>query len=119
TELRAVIEIAVEHAMTFVIPAALWYGADALIERPELADVAALTDTIALAPDFARTASGTMLREVRGRLALARADFGTARADLQAAADTYQELHLLNPGTCWRSGDADPHGAAAGRRRPV
>jgi DNA-binding CsgD family transcriptional regulator len=103
TEVRAVIEIAVEHGMAFAIPSALYFGADALIERPELADVAALTDAIALDPDFARAASGAILREVRGRLALARADFGTARTELQAAADTYEALHLLAPGTCWRS----------------
>jgi DNA-binding CsgD family transcriptional regulator len=103
TELRAVIEIAMEHGMTFAVPSALYFGADALIERPELADVAALAGTIALAPDFARTASGAMLREIRGRLALAQADFGTARAELQAAAGIYDALHLLNPGTCWRS----------------
>jgi DNA-binding CsgD family transcriptional regulator len=103
TEVRAVIEIAVEYGMAFAVPSALYFGADALIERPELADVAALADTIALAPDFARTASGAILREVRGRLALAQADFGTARAELQAAAGTYAALHLLDPGTCWRS----------------
>lgn len=103
TEVRAVIEIAVEHGMTFAVPSALYFGADALIERPELADVAALAGTIALAPDFARTASGAMLREIRGRLALAQADFGTARAELKAAASIYDALHLLNPGTGWRS----------------
>src|SRR5215469_15336751 len=103
TEVRAVIEIAVEHGMTFAVPSALYFGADALIERPELADVAALAGTIALPPDFARTASGAILREVRGRLALAQADFGTARAELQAAAGTYAALHLLDPGTGWRS----------------
>jgi DNA-binding CsgD family transcriptional regulator len=103
TEVRAVIEIAVEHGMTFAVPSALYFGADALIERPELADVAALAGTIALAPDFARTASGAMLREIRGRLALAQADFGTARAELQAAAGIYDPLRLLNSGTCWRS----------------
>jgi ATP/maltotriose-dependent transcriptional regulator MalT len=104
TEVRTVIEIAAESGMAFAIPSALWYGADALIERPGLADVAALADASALPPDFARTASGAMLREVRGRLALATGNLSTARAELQAAAGTYQTLHLLNPGaSCWRS----------------
>jgi DNA-binding CsgD family transcriptional regulator len=118
TEVRTVIEIAAESGMAFAIPSALWYGADALIERPGLADVAALADASALPPDFARTASGAMLREVRGRLALATGDLSTARAELQAAAGTYQTLHLLNPGaSCWRSALAlavaaeDPAGA--------
>src|SRR5262249_23414575 len=78
-------------------------GADALIERPELADVAALATGIELDPDLARTASGAILREVRGRLALAAGDFAAARAELQAAAGTYESLHLLNPSTGWRS----------------
>jgi DNA-binding CsgD family transcriptional regulator len=103
TDVRAVMEIAMEYGMAFAVPSALYFAADALIERPELADVAALARTITLAPDFARTASGAILREVRGRLALAQADFGTARAELQAAAGTYDALQLLNPGTCWRS----------------
>jgi DNA-binding CsgD family transcriptional regulator len=104
TDVRTVIEIAAEYGMAFAIPSALWYGADALIERPGLADVAKLADADLLAPDFARTASGAMLREVRGRLALATGDLGTARAELQAAAGTYEALHLLNPSaSCWRS----------------
>jgi DNA-binding CsgD family transcriptional regulator len=104
TDVRTVIEIAAEYGMAFAIPSALWYGADALIERPELADVAALADAGALPPDFARTASGALLREVRGRLALAEGDLSTARAELRAAAGTYETLHLLNPSaSCWRS----------------
>ena len=118
TEVRAVIEIAVEHGMAFAVPSALYFGVDALIERPELADVAALAGTITLPPDFARTASGAILREVRGRLALAQADFSTARAELQAAADTYEELHLLAFGARTRSSGRGPRpGAAAGRQR--
>jgi DNA-binding CsgD family transcriptional regulator len=104
TDVRTVIEIAVEYGIGFAIPSALWYGADALIERPELADVAALADASALPPDFARTASGALLHEVRGRLALAAGDLSTARAELRAAAGIYERLHLLSPGaSCWRS----------------
>lgn len=118
TEVRTVVEIAVEYGMTFALPSALWYGVDALIERPELADVAALADVSGLPPDFAKTASGALLREVRGRLAVAAGDFGTARTELSSAAVTYETLHLLNPGaSCWRSALAlalaaeDPAGA--------
>jgi DNA-binding CsgD family transcriptional regulator len=118
TDVRTVIEIAAEYGIAFGIPSALWYGADALIERPGLADIAALTDTAALPPDLVRTASGALLREVRGRLALAAGDLGTARAELKAAAGTYETLHLVNPGaSSWRSALAlavaaeDPAGA--------
>jgi DNA-binding CsgD family transcriptional regulator len=104
TEVRAAIEIAMEYGMAFVIPSALYFGTDALIERPELADVATLAGAVALDPDFAQTESGAMLREVRGRLALAAGDLSTARAELEAAAGTHEALHLLNPSaSCWRS----------------
>jgi len=104
TDVRTVIEIAMEHGMAFAIPSALYFGVDALIERPGLADVAELAGAIALPPDFDQTASGALLRKVRGRLALAAADLGTARAELRAAGRTFEALHLLNPSACcWRS----------------
>jgi ATP/maltotriose-dependent transcriptional regulator MalT len=103
SDVRTAMEIAAEHSAPFVVPSALYCGADALIERPELADVAALVTGIELDPGLARTATGALLREVRGRLALAAGDFAAARAELQSAAETYEALHLLNPGTCWRS----------------
>ena len=70
TDVRTVIEIAAEYGMAFAIPSALWYGADALIERPGLADVAALADVDRAAPGF---------RPDRERGAAARGP-GTARA---------------------------------------
>jgi DNA-binding CsgD family transcriptional regulator len=103
SDVRTAMEIAAEHGATFVVPSALYCGVDALIERPELADVAARATEIELDPDLARTASGAILREVRGRLALAAGDFAAARAALRSAAETYESLHLLNPSTCWRS----------------
>ena len=104
TDVRAVMEIAMEHGMAFAIPSALYFGVDALIERPGLDDVAELAGTIALPPDFDQTASGALLRNVRGRLALAAADLRTARAELRAAGDIFEALHLLNPSaSSWRS----------------
>jgi DNA-binding CsgD family transcriptional regulator len=103
SDVRTVIEIAAEHGVAFAVPSALYCGADALIERPELADVAALAAELKLDPDLARTATGALLQEVRGRLALAAGDFAAARADLQSAAAIFESLHLLNPSTCWRS----------------
>src|SRR5215471_8882800 len=103
SDVRTAMEIAAEYSATFVVPSALYCGADALIERPELADVAAFAAGIKLDPDLARTATGALLGEVRGRLALAAGDFAAARAELRSAAKVYEALHLLNPGTCWRS----------------
>ena len=103
SDVRTAIEFATDYGATFVVPSALYCGADALIERPELADVAALATEIELDPDLARTASGALLQEVRGRLALAAGDFPAARADLRSAAGVYESLHLLVPSTGWRS----------------
>jgi ATP/maltotriose-dependent transcriptional regulator MalT len=103
SDVRTVMEIAAEHGVAFAVPSALYCGADALIERPELAGVAALATELKLDPDLARTATGALLQEVRGRLALAAGDFAAARADLQSAAAIFESLHLLNPSTCWRS----------------
>jgi DNA-binding CsgD family transcriptional regulator len=104
TDVRTAFEIGQEHSMAFGIVEALHWGSDALIERPELADLAALAAGIELGPDMMRTARGAMLREVRGRLAHARGDFCTARAELAAMASTYQALHMLNPSrSSWRS----------------
>jgi len=103
SDVRTAMEIAAEHGATFVVPSALYCGADALIERAELADIAAVATKIELDPDLARTASGAILREVRGRLALAAGDFAVARAELGSAAETYESLHLRSPGTGWRS----------------
>lgn len=103
TDVRTVIELATEHGGAFAIPSALFWGADALTERPELGEIAALATATELDPGLERTATGAMLREVRGRLALAAGDFATARAELHEAAGIYDALHLLNPGTGWRS----------------
>ena len=46
TDVRTVTGLAVEHGMAFAVPSAVYFGADALIERPALADVAGLAGTI-------------------------------------------------------------------------
>jgi len=103
SDVRIVMELAAEHGVAFAVPSALYCGADALIERAELADVAAVATGIELDPGLAQTATGALLAEVRGRLALAAGDFAAARAELRSAAATYEALHLLNPSTGWRS----------------
>jgi ATP/maltotriose-dependent transcriptional regulator MalT len=103
SDVRTVMELSLEHGVAFAIPSALYCGADALIERAELADVAAVATGIELDPGLAQTATGALLAEVRGRLALAAGDFAAARADLRSAAGVYEALHLVNPSTCWRS----------------
>ncbi|MBV8988627.1 MAG: helix-turn-helix transcriptional regulator [Solirubrobacterales bacterium] len=104
TDIRALLELVQEHALAFALPSTLYLCADALIERSELADVAALAAAVELDPELGRTAIGAMLREVQGRLALTDGRPGSAAAELQAAAATYEALRLRNPNAfCWRS----------------
>jgi DNA-binding CsgD family transcriptional regulator len=104
TDLCTVLELVHERALVRVLPQLLHFGAETVIERLELADVSAIVSNLDLEPDFARTASGAMLREVRGRMALADGRSATAVVDLQAAATTYEALHIFNPNwSCWRS----------------
>jgi DNA-binding CsgD family transcriptional regulator len=103
-DLRAVVGLCEEHAVGFAMPSALWLCADALIERTELSDVAQLASTLKLPADLARTASGALVLELRGRLAIASGDVDSARAALGEAAAVYRALGLLNPvASPWRS----------------
>jgi DNA-binding CsgD family transcriptional regulator len=103
SDIRAVFELSAQHEVAFAIPTALWLGVDALIERPELSDIAALAGAIELPPSLARISIGAVLAEVRGRLALAGGDRAGARVALEEAAAVFSEVRLLNPNaTCWR-----------------
>jgi DNA-binding CsgD family transcriptional regulator/predicted negative regulator of RcsB-dependent stress response len=102
-DIREVFELSSQHGLAFAIPTSLWLGVDALIERPGLADVAALAENIQLPPDLERISIGAVLKEVKGRLALARGDRTAAREAFQAAADVFTRVRLLNPNaSCWR-----------------
>ena len=104
TDIRAVADLAADYGVTFAIPQALYWGTDALIERPALADLAALATAAKLDPGMDATLFGAILAETRGRLALADANFPAARAELRAAAYIYRALHVVNPNlACWRS----------------
>jgi len=103
-DLRAVIGLCEDHAVGFALPSALWLGAEALIERAELADVAQLAGSMQLPTDLARSASGALISELRGRLALAAGERAGARRALGEAASVYRALGLLNPAASpWRS----------------
>jgi ATP/maltotriose-dependent transcriptional regulator MalT len=102
--MREIADLAAAHGLTFTLPQALHWGADALIERPGLADLAGLARAIEPPAELAPTMLGAQLSEVRGRLALACGDFAVARTELRRAARTYRELQHVNPNvTCWRS----------------
>jgi DNA-binding CsgD family transcriptional regulator len=103
-DLRATFEVSLQYELRFGIPPALWYGADALIEREELSDLASLVEVIDVGPDFDRLVVGAIFREVRGRLALAEMKFDEARRHLGEAAAVFEKMRTHNPnGSSWRS----------------
>jgi DNA-binding CsgD family transcriptional regulator len=82
----------------------LWYFVEAILERPQLDDVAGLVETLELPPELAGTVSDAWLREARARLALSRGPSETAIEDLRIAGRVHSLLHTGNPNTCgWRS----------------
>jgi hypothetical protein len=104
TDLRTLVSLASEQAMSFVLPSALWLGADAMQERRDLADVAALLAAIELPPDLGRTCSAALLLESRARVSLALCTTSAAVNDLAAAGRIYEALHICNPNPArWRS----------------
>jgi DNA-binding CsgD family transcriptional regulator len=107
TDIREVADIAAAHGLTFAVPQVLYWGADALIERPGLADLAGLATATERGGELSRTVFGAMLSEVRGRLALAEGNFMAAQAALSHAADIYRAIRFVNPNlSCWRSTSA-------------
>jgi DNA-binding CsgD family transcriptional regulator len=104
SDVRAAVEVGVDHGLWFAASQGLFWGLDALIERDELADLAGLGATIELSPDQMASGSGALVRQVRGRLAVVRGDFAVARDELTAAGATLDALHVRNPGIAWWRG---------------
>jgi DNA-binding CsgD family transcriptional regulator len=96
-DLRAAVEAAQEHDFVFAQAATVWYAADALVERPALADVAGLASALELPPDSAVTFSGAMALETRGRLRRVQGDVAGAIDDLRAAWQITEALRFFNP----------------------
>ena len=70
---------------------------DAILERPSLADVAALAEGLQLPPGIDATVTGAWLLDLRGRLRLASRDVPGAVADLRSAGRTLTALGHRNP----------------------
>lgn len=102
--MRDCIERAVELALLFPVAVTLSYCADVLLERPDVADLAAMIETIELGP-LAESMAGAMVRETRGRLRFAAGDRDAAIADLRHAAAISDAIQFTSPGgfESWRS----------------
>jgi DNA-binding CsgD family transcriptional regulator len=101
--LRPPIAMAAENGTLMWATTAYWVLAEALAERPSLADIARDVESLQLDPGFMATLSGAMLLEVRGRLRRQRGDRAGAVADLRACGET---AAVVAPSPCfssWRS----------------
>lgn len=94
TEMRSAVTMARQAQTPMADVTALFYLQDALLERPSLADVAELAETIELDPTFASTWTGGMLAVVRGRLRVARLERESGVRDLRTATAIHNALHM-------------------------
>ena len=102
--LHTMVELSLEHGLTFALPSGFYFGLDALLERPQLADVAALVESIELDPSFAATVSGAYVLIARGRLRSASGAQDEALTDLRRAGEIVSGARIQNPIIAlWRS----------------
>ena len=103
TELRTILDLVMASGMGLWITAAFYLFAEAILERPSLDDVAQRGVALELEPRFLSTASGSIMLEFRGRLALARGDRSAAVADLRVCAGIFRPLGYGPLYSSWRS----------------
>ncbi|HET6771324.1 MAG TPA: AAA family ATPase [Actinomycetota bacterium] len=99
--LRSMVEVCLEHGITFGLPSAFYCGVDLLLERPELTDIAAMAESIELEPAVARTTAGAFIPAVRGRLRILRGERKAGVSDLRAAGEIFTALRFRNPIVHW------------------
>jgi DNA-binding CsgD family transcriptional regulator len=103
-DMRSAIELCVTHGIPFALPTAFTWGADIVLERPQLDDLAAVLESVQLEPALAATTAGAFLLAPRGRLRSIRGDREAAVRDLRAAGEIFTGLQFRNPILAlWRS----------------
>jgi DNA-binding CsgD family transcriptional regulator len=102
-DLRSGCERALEFGVLFAIPTLLWYGQDVLLERPDMADVAVLAETIELGP-MAEVFNGAFVFGARGLLRFRAGERDMAIEDLRRMGAICRALSFVNPNAiAWRS----------------
>lgn len=121
-DVRAAFDLAREGELMYGALLLLCWSVDALLERPQLDDVAATLEATELTPELDGTYLGAWLLEARGRLRLARGRREAACTDLQKCGALMTAFHTVNPILSpWRSAYAlaMPDGERAAARRLV
>lgn len=83
--------------------AMLCFSVDAITEREGLEDVADLVLRTEIPPDFARTATGALLDELKGAIAMGRGERAVAIERLSAAGRTFERIGASPRVSAWRS----------------
>jgi DNA-binding CsgD family transcriptional regulator len=79
------------------------FAVDAIVERSGLADVADIVIATDIPPDFARTATGALLNELRAAILAARGEREAAVERLRAAGRTWEPIGVGPRTSAWRS----------------
>jgi DNA-binding CsgD family transcriptional regulator len=102
-ELRTGVALIQEHGMLFGLPALLRWSLDAILERPELDDIARLAVALELPPALANTVSGAWIHELRAAVRMQSGDRPGAAAALREAEPIFATLGFVNPSQyAWR-----------------
>jgi DNA-binding CsgD family transcriptional regulator len=97
-DMRTALALAQEHGMLFGLPALLRWTLDALVERPDLDDIAQLAVALELPPALAITVSGAWMFEIRAAMRMLAGDRAGA-----AAEPIFSTLGFANPSQyAWR-----------------
>jgi DNA-binding CsgD family transcriptional regulator len=103
-DLRGSVERGIEFGLHVPVAVTLSYCTEVLLERPDVADLATLLETIELGP-WADALIGAMVIATRGRLRFAAGKRAAAIADLRRAGAINDALHCTNAAqmASWRS----------------
>lgn len=103
-DVRAAFDLGHDGDLLYGLLLLLCWAVDALVERPQLGDVAAVFEDDALAQTLYGTYLGAWFLETRGRLRLVRGDRVGARDDLRRCGALMNAFHTVNPLLSqWRS----------------
>ena len=96
-DLREATDLALQHGLHQWLFVCFMYGRDALIERPELADLAATIEQLKLPAELEPTLTGAVLAAARGSFAMLRGAVEEGIDALRECQATVEALGFRNP----------------------
>jgi len=103
-DIRAALELAVEHQLTYALPYVATYLSRTLVHRGEVEAAAAVLQDVTLPPAMAELPAAVFVLEARGRVCLARGQRAQAISELRRCGEIADRGRLQNPAFfAWRS----------------